>query len=168
MKRRARREDDFFSSGFWRGAFRGIRSMNWECCIEYFIDCLLAPCWPAWHAKFLARWRRHVTSHQPSHPWGSPAFPVNKLAHSGGGREARAQGQWGWHEEKTHTFFLWRTTHNLGYSMNSLGQSPMNPLKASSELKRPETSILITASLLIKFAPTKRCRASLIRCEHNK
>ena len=95
----------FFSFRFWSegGLFWGIRSMNWECCIEYFIDCLLARCWPAWHAKFPARWRRHVASHQPSHPWGSPAFPVNKLAHSGGGREARAQGHWGWDEEKTHT-----------------------------------------------------------------
>lgn len=36
--------------------------------------------------------------------------------------------------------------------MNSLGQSLMNPLKAPSELKRPETSILITALLSIKFA----------------
>lgn len=89
----------------WR-PFWGIRSMNWECCIEYFIDCLLAPCWPAWHAKFLARWRRHVASHQLSHPWGFPAFPVNKLTHSGGGREARAQGHCGWDEEKTHTHSL--------------------------------------------------------------
>lgn len=107
------RDADFFLWILEGGLFWGIRSMNWECCIEYFIDCLLAQCWPAWHAKFPARWRRHVASHQPSHPWGSPAFPVNKLAHSGGVREARAQGHWGWDEEKTHTFFLWRTTHTV-------------------------------------------------------
>lgn len=50
-----------------------------------------------------------------------------------------------------HILSLKNKTDNLGYSMNSLGQSLMNPLKVSSELKRPETSILITASLVVKF-----------------
>lgn len=55
-------------------------------------------------------------------------------------------------KKHTHILSLKNNTHNLGYSLNSLGQSLMNPLKTPSELKRPETSILITAPLSITFA----------------
>lgn len=56
-----------------------------------------------------------------------------------------------------------------GYSKNSPGQSLMNPLKAASELKRPETSILITASLSIKLdAPVEAVASDVIRHEHDE
>lgn len=77
---------------------------------------------------------------------------MNKLAHSGGGREARAQGHWAEMRRKnthTHLLSLKNNTHNL---LNSLGQSLINPLKTPSELKRPKTSILIIASLSIRVA----------------
>lgn len=131
--------------------------MNWECCIEYFIDCLLAPCWPAWHAKSPARWRRHVTLHQSSHPWGSPAFPVNKLAHSGGGREAGAQGHWAWAEENIHTYSPVKNTTQPWLQYELPWSKPLNPLKGASELSRPKTSVLITAPLSMTIAhPTGR------------
>ena len=58
----------------------------------------------------------------------------------------------------THILSLKNKTDNLGYSMNSLGQTQMNPLKASSELKRPKTSVLITASLPVRLSPPRRSR----------
>lgn len=158
------RDDGLF---FWRegACAKGIRSMNWECYIEYFIDCLLAPCWPAWHAKFPARWRRHVASHQPSHPWGSAAFPVNKLAHSRGGmrREKRGQGHGGTtgarrKAEKLHTFFPPEEQHTFHLHLvglqyeNSLGQSLMSPFERS---RSNETTFLflITDWLSPAFGP---------------
>lgn len=76
-------------------------------------------------------------------------------SHTVGGKERPGHGGTGaeLRRKHTHTFFLWSTTlllknntNNPGYSVNPLGQSLMVPLKALSGLKRPETSIIITAS----------------------
>ncbi len=65
-----------------------IRSMILEWHIEYFIDCLHALRWPAWHANFSSQKRLCVTLYQAARHDAPCTFPVNKLLHSRGEHRA--------------------------------------------------------------------------------
>ncbi len=76
-----------------------IRSMILEWHIEYFIDCLHALRWPAWHANFSSQKRLCVTLYQAARHDAPRTFPVNKLLRSRGEHRAEVSRA---HTHSTH------------------------------------------------------------------
>lgn len=114
-----------------------IRSMILEWHIEYFIDCLHALQWPAWHANFVSQKRLCVTLYQAVRHDAPRTFPVNKLLLSRGNTEQR----WAVHTH-THT----NTVHTSPPSL-TVPPSPLEqPYKNHGRAQWVEASLNLILS----------------------